>query len=201
MDNVLEGHSYMTKSEPPRRLQTGQHWLSWLVMSAGYLTAARRCDTGSMATANSGEEIDTEALRRVLQQNPMALLTDLVVPASLYAFAAEQAMKALAIRARTDRRCLGTHDLALLWHDLPTGYQKGIAQVATLASKKSVGRTDLERMIEDHRHTFDRWRYILETGQRPHGLHLASLKLVAIGAFDYGQILVTSEEPLNSAVE
>ena len=161
-----------------RRL-TGQYWLSWLNMSAGYLRVANGARNGALS-ALVGVPWDPKAFSEILRRDPLSFTTELVIPATLYALSTELSMKGLAIRSRPDDSCLATHDLRKLWDDLADSDRHGITRQVS----STTDRAKVERIIECHKHAFEKWRYFLEvTRNDTGGLVLDDLERLATGTF------------------
>ena len=172
-----------------RRL-TGQYWLSWLTMSAGYLRVANGASSGALS-ALGGVPPDPKAFIEIMRRDPLSFVTEIVVPGTLYALSTELSMKGLAIRSRPDDSCLATHDLRELWDDLADSDRHGITRQVSSTSD----RAGVERIIECHRHAFEKWRYFLEvTGNDTGGLVLRDLQRLATGTFLHASAMAKANQ-------
>ena len=95
--------------------------------------------------------------------------------APILSLSAEQSMKALAIRASSTGECCKTHDLKLLWEELCSKDRKGIVKAAGQLQERSKGTRlasgpqltetgQIEKVVTNHRSTFEDARYYMETG-------------------------------------
>ena len=95
--------------------------------------------------------------------------------APILSLSAEQSMKALAIRASSNGECCKTHDLKLLWEELCSKDRMGIEKAAGQLQERSKGTRlargpqltengQIEKVVANHRSTFEDARYYMETG-------------------------------------
>ena len=94
--------------------------------------------------------------------------------ATILSLSAEQSMKALAIRASSNGECCKTHDLKLLWNELCMKDRRGIEKAAGQLHERTKGTRlaegplltgigQIEKVVDDHRSTFEHTRYYKET--------------------------------------
>ncbi len=152
-------------------------------MSVGHLIVGWNAANGALSSL--GGEVTPQKMREVLSANPYALLSEVTVPGTLFAFSLELTLKALSIRSDPDASCLQTHELIELWSSLKIEDRRGITtEVAKLG--KDFDLDDIEDVLREHSSAFTQWRYFLQkssTGSKDIGsLNTGALARVAIGA-------------------
>lgn len=151
-----------------------QNWRDWLRMAEGTLSGA------SQMVWQNRDEMDAQKslFAKVVGAPNMAesewrnAIT--WTGATLLSLSAEQSMKALAIRASSNGECCKTHDLKSLWDELRIEDKRGVEKAARQLQEHTkgtrlaegpllVGIKQIEKVIVDHRSTFEHTRYYKET--------------------------------------
>ena len=151
-----------------------QNWRDWLTMAEGTLAGV------SQMVWQNRDEMDAQRtlFAKVIGAPNMAenewrnAIT--WAGATILSLSAEQSMKALAIRASSNGECCKTHDLKLLWNEVSTEDRKGIEKTARQLHERTKGTRlaespqltgigQIEKVIDDHRSTFEHTRYYKET--------------------------------------
>ena len=188
-----------------------QNWRDWLIMAEGTLAGV------SQMVWQNRDDMDAQRtlFAKVIGSPHMAerewrnAIT--WAGATILSLSAEQSMKALAIRASSNDECCQTHDLKLLWNELCMKDRRGIEKAVGQLHERTKGTRlaegplltgirQIEKVIDDHRSTFEHARYYKETRRNNQQSDLSeNLELwkFALAALIYAKGLEAADPHLN----
>lgn len=187
----------------PRQLRH-QVWPDWLRMAEKSLAGAGRIAWQSEAE----RQVEIDLFAKVTGWPPMDESrwqnSMTWAAAALLGLSVEQGLKALIIRRSECAETPASHDLVVLWEDLPQEDHRGIAEEAARFRTRTAGTRfgdspDLSKiealiaMIRFHRHVFEHARYHLESPCRGPLEENLGLWVVAVSTYVYGKRLMEQD--------
>ena len=153
-----------------------QNWRDWLSMAEKTLAGVSQMVWQNRGEMNANRTLFAEVIGSPHMPEREWRNAITWAGASILSLSAEQSMKALAIRASSNGECCKTHDLKLLWNELCSKDRRGIEKAAgqlhehlketrLAEGPQLTGIGQIEKVVTNHKSTFEHARYHMETGR------------------------------------